>query len=81
MDRNETGMDRNETGMDRNETGMRFILQNTLMSCHVNDWFSKKHFSVCLFLSSFVVGWEDEVAFAMIFLIILSTRSIGKQPL
>ena len=47
MDRNDTEMDRNETGMDRNEI---HFTKHT----HESDWFSKKHFSVCLF----VVGWE-----------------------
>ena len=70
MDRNDTEMDRNETGMDRNEI---HFTKHT----HVSDWFSK-NISPCACL--LWVG-RDEVAFAMIFLVILSTRCIGKQPL
>ena len=67
-------MDRNETGMDRNEI---HFTKHTL----VIDWFSKNISPCACFKVPLLWVGRDEVTFAMIFLIILSTRAIGKQPL
>ena len=60
--------------MDRNE--IHFTKRT-----HVSDWFSKNISPCACIKIPLLWAGRDEVAFAMIFLIILTTRSIGKQPL